>query len=149
MQRITDWYFGNFIKNLIVNNMSKRILVVGGDGFCGWPTSLGLAASGHSVMVVDDLSRRKIDEDLETESLTPISTLDERVKRAKADIGDVNYEIFNVATDSDALLFAVFPSLGRNDNASFTINNEVFHGAIHFAPEVNHWDQVLGMFAFY
>ena len=55
-----------------------RILVLGGDGFCGWPTSLYLSARGHDVTIVDNLSRRRIDEELGVTSLTPIRTLDER-----------------------------------------------------------------------
>jgi UDP-sulfoquinovose synthase len=50
------------------------ILVLGGDGFCGWPTSLHLSAVGYDVAIVDNLSRRKIDIELGTESLTPIQT---------------------------------------------------------------------------
>ena len=56
-----------------------RVLVLGGDGFCGWPTSLHLSAQGHEVCIVDNLSRRKIDVELEISSLTPISTLSARV----------------------------------------------------------------------
>ena len=51
-----------------------RFLVLGGDGFCGWPTSLHLSAVGYDVAIVDNLSRRKIDIELGTESLTPIQT---------------------------------------------------------------------------
>ena len=50
------------------------ILVLGGDGFCGWPTSLHLSAVAYDVAIVDNLSRRKIDVELGTESLTPIRT---------------------------------------------------------------------------
>ena len=50
------------------------ILVLGGDGFCGWPTSLHLSAVGYDVAIVDNLSRRKIDIELGTESLTPLQT---------------------------------------------------------------------------
>src|SRR4051794_30875137 len=56
-----------------------KIVVLGGDGFCGWPTSLHLSASGHDVTIVDNLSRRKIDVELEVESLTPIRPLSERL----------------------------------------------------------------------
>src|SRR4051812_18098618 len=55
-----------------------RIVVLGGDGFCGWPTSLYLSARGNDVTIVDNLSRRRIDEELGVTSLTPIRTLDER-----------------------------------------------------------------------
>jgi UDP-sulfoquinovose synthase len=57
----------------------KKVLVLGGDGFCGWPTALHLSAAGHDVMIIDNLSRRKIDLDLGCDSLTPISTMDQRV----------------------------------------------------------------------
>jgi UDP-sulfoquinovose synthase len=56
-----------------------KIIVLGGDGFCGWPTSLHLSAEGHDVVNVDNLSRREIDLELGIESLTPIRTLEERL----------------------------------------------------------------------
>ena len=56
----------------------SRVIVLGGDGFCGWPTSLGLSKDGHDVVIVDNLSRRKIDVELECQSLTPISSITER-----------------------------------------------------------------------
>lgn len=52
---------------------------MGGDGFCGWPTSLHLAEQGHHVIIIDNFSRRKIDDELEVESLTPIETLEQRL----------------------------------------------------------------------
>ena len=55
------------------------IIVLGGDGFCGWPTALHLSANGHDVTIVDNLVRRKIDIELEVESLTPISPLSKRL----------------------------------------------------------------------
>eukprot|EP01036_Dinobryon_divergens_P030598 gene30598-39868_t len=42
----------------------KKVLVLGGDGFCGWPTSLYLSEQGHDVTIIDNLSRRKIDVEL-------------------------------------------------------------------------------------
>ena len=56
-----------------------KILVLGGDGFCGWPTSLHLSDAGHDVLIADNLSRRRIDAELGAESLTPIRTIDERL----------------------------------------------------------------------
>jgi UDP-sulfoquinovose synthase len=50
-----------------------KVIVLGGDGFCGWPSALHLSARGHEVAIVDNLSRRKIDVELEIESLTPIT----------------------------------------------------------------------------
>ncbi|MGC1305425.1 MAG: NAD-dependent epimerase/dehydratase family protein [Caulobacteraceae bacterium] len=56
-----------------------RVLVLGGDGFCGWPTALHLSARGHEVGVVDNLSRRAIDQELGVQSLTPIPSLPQRL----------------------------------------------------------------------
>ncbi len=57
-----------------------KILVIGGDGFCGWPTSLHLSNKGHDVVIVDNLSRRKIDIELEVDSLTPIQSISKRLE---------------------------------------------------------------------
>lgn len=56
-----------------------RVMILGGDGFCGWPTALHLSARGWDVLVVDNLSRRNIDNELEIRSLTPIRTMGERI----------------------------------------------------------------------
>jgi len=58
---------------------AKKVLVLGGDGFCGWPTSLYLSDQGHDVVIVDNLSRRNIDIELGCDSLTPISSPDVRI----------------------------------------------------------------------
>ena len=57
-----------------------KVLVLGGDGFCGWPCAVNLADAGHDVVIVDNLSRRKIDIDLGVESLTPLATIGDRLK---------------------------------------------------------------------
>lgn len=56
-----------------------KVFVLGGDGFCGWPTSLHLSARGHEVTIIDNLSRRKIDVELGCDSLTPIASIDTRL----------------------------------------------------------------------
>ena len=57
-----------------------KILVLGGDGYCGWPTALHLSDAGHEVTVVDNLCRRRFDEEeLGDTSLTPIRSIDERI----------------------------------------------------------------------
>ena len=56
-----------------------QILVLGGDGYLGWPTALHLSAAGHDVAVADNFARRGYDEEMGVESLVPIATLDERV----------------------------------------------------------------------
>jgi UDP-sulfoquinovose synthase len=57
-----------------------KVLVLGGDGYCGWPTSLHLSDVGHEVVIVDNCVRRTIDHELSAASLTPISDIKERVK---------------------------------------------------------------------
>jgi UDP-sulfoquinovose synthase len=74
-----------------------KVLVLGGDGFCGWPTALHLSEIGHDVIIVDNLSRREIDIELEVESLTPIRPMGERVRVWKEltgkDLGFVNLDL--------------------------------------------------------
>jgi UDP-sulfoquinovose synthase len=56
-----------------------RILILGGDGYLGWPTALYLSQRGHEVAVLDSLIRRAWDHELGADSLTPIRSLQERV----------------------------------------------------------------------
>jgi UDP-sulfoquinovose synthase len=56
-----------------------RVLVLGGDGYLGWPTALRFSDRGHEVAVVDNFSRRRWHVQQSTESLTPILTLEERI----------------------------------------------------------------------
>ena len=56
-----------------------RIAVLGGDGYCGWATSLYLAAKGHSVAIIDNFARRLWDYELGVQTLTPIRPLAERL----------------------------------------------------------------------
>lgn len=85
-----------------------KILVVGGDGFCGWPTALHLSGLGHDVVIVDDLSRRKIDVELEVESLTPIKPISVRLAAWKEVSGkDIQYENINVAKNYARLLHLI------------------------------------------
>ena len=56
-----------------------KILVLGGDGYCGWPTSLHLSDAGHEVVIVDNCVRRQIDHELKAQSLTPIADPRQRV----------------------------------------------------------------------
>lgn len=79
-----------------------RLIVAGGDGFCGWPTALYLSRKGHEVAIIDNLARRKWDDELRSNSLTPIASLQERVERWEAltghkirvFLGDLNHYDF-------------------------------------------------------
>jgi len=85
--------------------MPEHIIILGGDGFCGWPTSLGLSMAGYEVTIVDNLSRRKIDVELECESLTPIRPIGTRLKVWKALAGkDIHYVNMDVSLQYNKLL---------------------------------------------
>ena len=82
-----------------------RVLVLGGDGFCGWPTALYLSDRGHDITIIDNLSRRKIDVELEVDSLTPIRPISERLavwqQLSGREIGFINLDL---ATEYDRLV---------------------------------------------
>jgi len=75
-----------------------KVIILGGDGFCGWPTALHLSAIGYEVAIVDNLSRRNIDNELECSSLTPIKPMGIRLQVWKEVSGkDIKFYNFNVA----------------------------------------------------
>ena len=82
-----------------------KVLVLGGDGFCGWPTALHLSAQGHEVTIVDNLSRRSIDTELGVESLTPIRSIEERLVAWKEVSGkEIDFVNLDLAKEYDELL---------------------------------------------
>jgi UDP-sulfoquinovose synthase len=74
-----------------------RILILGGDGYLGWPTSLRFSARGHEVAIVDNFARRRWHHEQSTDSLTPIGLLADRIdawrelsgREIVAHVGDV------------------------------------------------------------
>src|SRR5690242_7032733 len=82
-----------------------RILVLGGDGFCGWPTSLHLSQQGHDITIVDNLSRRNIDNEHEVNSLTPIQPMGTRLRAWEELTGKtIDFHRFDVADNYHRLL---------------------------------------------
>jgi len=82
-----------------------KIVVFGGDGFCGWPTVLHLSARGHDVVIVDNLARRAADVELGASSLTPIRPLDQRIDAwAEVSGRKITWRNIDIAHDYDALL---------------------------------------------
>jgi UDP-sulfoquinovose synthase len=80
-----------------------RVMVLGGDGYCGWATALYLSSKGHEVSIVDNFVRRQWDHELGAQTLTPILPLSDRLrtwtrltgKNIDLFIGDVmDYEFF-------------------------------------------------------
>ncbi|WP_144790741.1 NAD-dependent epimerase/dehydratase family protein [Kocuria palustris] len=82
-----------------------KIAILGGDGFCGWPAALHLSEKGHDVIIVDNMSRRRIDDELGAQSLTPIRPLVERL-RAWTEVSGrvIEHRHIDVAQDYDLLL---------------------------------------------
>jgi UDP-sulfoquinovose synthase len=109
-----------------------KVLVLGGDGFCGWPTSLHLSDLGHEVTIVDNLSRREIDIELEVESLTPIRPIGERIRVWRELTGnEIDFVHLDLATEYDrlqALLIEKRPDaivhFGEQRAAPYSMRNE-------------------------
>jgi UDP-sulfoquinovose synthase len=74
-----------------------RVLILGGDGYLGWPTAMRFSGRGHDVAVVDNFARRRWVEEAGSHSLTPIAGLEERLeawrevagKRIESYVGDI------------------------------------------------------------
>ncbi len=60
-----------------------KVLVIGGDGYCGWATALYLSNRGYEVGILDSLVRRHWDAQLQIETLTPIAPIQSRLQRWK------------------------------------------------------------------
>ncbi|NEP09153.1 MAG: NAD-dependent epimerase/dehydratase family protein [Symploca sp. SIO2C1] len=75
-----------------------KVLVIGGDGYCGWATALHLSNKGYEVGIMDSLVRRHWDMEICVETLTPIAPIQQRLQRWKdltgksidLFIGDIN-----------------------------------------------------------
>jgi UDP-sulfoquinovose synthase len=78
-----------------------KVMVLGGDGFCGWPTALKLVNRGHDVMIVDNFSRRGIDMELNSNSLTRIADINSRIDSANMLIGPIDYRFIDIAEQYD------------------------------------------------
>jgi UDP-sulfoquinovose synthase len=84
-----------------------KIMVLGGDGYCGWATALYLSARGHSVAIVDNFVRRQWDHELGAQTLTPILPLSDRLRTwTRRTDKAINLFVGDV-TDYDFLLSAV------------------------------------------
>ena len=62
----------------------KKVMIIGGDGYCGWATALHLSNKNYEVAIVDNLVRRLFDHQLGLDSLTPITSIQNRIRRWKS-----------------------------------------------------------------
>jgi UDP-sulfoquinovose synthase len=102
-----------------------RVLVLGGDGYLGWPTAMHMSAAGHDVAVVDNFLRRAMSIELGAGSLTPIQSLQERVRVWK-EISGRDIELFVGDLTDPQLVDEVF--------ASFAPESIVHYGEQPSAP---------------
>lgn len=120
-----------------------RIAVFGGDGFVGWPTCLHLSNAGHEITIVDNLSRRRIDTELGVQSLTPMDSIQERLRIWKNVSGrTIRFELLDIAEEytrvklwldqyrPDALIHlaqqrAAPYSMKTDRSKTYTVNNNV------------------------
>ena len=80
-----------------------KILVLGGDGYCGWATALYLSKKGHSVSILDNFARRSWDHELGAQTLTPIQPMPQRLRTWSERSGkDIKLHVGDV-TDHDFL----------------------------------------------
>ncbi len=98
-----------------------RILILGGDGYLGWPTALYLSKNGHDVGVVDNFLRRHYDDEMGVSSLTPIAHLKHRI------------DVWDAATG-----LTITPYIGDLVDANFleeTIRDFEPEAIVHFAEQ--------------
>lgn len=79
-----------------------KVIIAGGDGFIGWPLSLKLSSLGYEVLIIDNLYRRKIDQDNGYSSISPIKTIEERISRWKELTGKtIHFRKLDIAKHKD------------------------------------------------
>src|SRR5689334_7395154 len=87
-----------------MGSKGSTVVVFGGDGFCGWPTALHLSQAGYKVVIVDNLSRRAIDGELGTSSLTPIQSIEVRLQAWREVSGaEIAFHNLDVAADYEGI----------------------------------------------
>lgn len=133
-----------------------RVLILGGDGYLGWPTAMYLAGKGDEIMVADNYFRRRVSTELNREPLMPLLNLHQRAAlweavsgyRVKVSIGDIcDYpfllNIFNEFQPEAVIHYAEQPaapySMMGHQEAIFTLKNNLVSTAnvIHAVKEIN------------
>jgi len=70
--------------------VTQRILILGGDGYLGWPTAMALSRAGHDVHLVDNFAKRQWEQEIGVRPLFAIPTLHERIRAWR----DANLDVF-------------------------------------------------------
>jgi UDP-sulfoquinovose synthase len=119
-----------------------KVLILGGDGYLGWPTAIHLSALNYEVYVVDNYMRRKLMEEHNVKPLYPVLHLPERIKAWKNQssqeikyfIGDLNRwefvsEVFKKTLPDVIIHYAEQPSapysMMSRESASLTLHNNL------------------------
>lgn len=119
-----------------------RVLILGGDGYLGWPTAMALAAHGHEVMVVDNYLRRRIAQETSSEALVLPPNLNDRAEifaavsghRIQVEIGDCRdyrfmSRLFREFQPESAVHYAEQPSapysMKNYETAELTLTNNL------------------------
>ncbi len=137
-----------------------RVLILGGDGYIGWPAAMKLSAAGHEVLAVDNYLRRRLMQEIDCEALFAVPNLHERAQHWKEKsgkdigvrIGDLDdwtfiAEIFEEFRPETIIHFAEQPSapysmmdrakarLTLDNNLGVTFN--VIHAMNEFTPDAH------------
>jgi len=107
------------------------IIIVGGDGFVGWPLALRLSAECHDVHIVDNLSRRRIDLELNSSSITNIASIEQRLetwqRTTNKTIGFTNLDVSTEFEQLVSLFKTLKPTtiihLGEQRSAPYSMKN--------------------------
>jgi len=119
-----------------------KVMILGGDGYLGWPTAMYLSLKGFEVAVIDSMVKRRWEAEVGVEPLTPVPTLRRRIRRWKdvsgkeipVFIGDIarNHRFIYEAISSfmpDAIVHyaeqpsAPFSMIGRENCVDTQVNN--------------------------
>lgn len=137
-----------------------RILILGGDGYLGWPTAMHLSAHGHDVTVVDNYLRRRLMKEVDVVPLYEVPSLEERVEEWKIQsgknihvhIGDLNdwdtvARVFGKTCPESIVHYAEQPSapysmMGRKEGMLTLGNNlmvtaNIIHAVREFCPDAH------------
>lgn len=137
-----------------------RVLILGGDGYIGWPTAMHLSAHGHEVLAADNYLRRRLMREIDCDALFPVPNLHERAglwrersgRDVRVRVGDLDdwgfmAEVFEEFRPESVIHYAEQPSapysmldrraadLTLRNNLGVTFN--VIHAISQFAPDAH------------